>query len=139
MKIRLILVVAVVVVLMTGPVFAQVTIIANQSVPESIVSQSELEEIFLGKRVKWSNNSRIDVVLTHESRLHESFLKEYVGRTPSQFEMYWRKMLFTGQGKLPVTLQTEQDVIDYIANTPGAVGYISSQPASSKIKTLTVR
>jgi len=136
---KYLILVCTVVLLMAGPLFAQVMIIANQSVPDSVISQGELEEIFLGKRVKWSNNTRIDVVLTQDTGLHESFLKQYVGRTPSQFEYYWRKMLFTGQGRLPVTLKSEQDVINYVAKTPGAVGYIRSHPESEDIKILTVK
>ena len=139
MKTRIVLVFTVVALLLTGPLFAQVTIIANHSVPETTISQNELGEIFLGKRVKWSNNSRIDIVVSQAQDLHASFLKEYVGRSPSQFEIYWRKMLFTGQAQMPVSFKTDQDVINYVANTPGAIGYVSSQPASSDIKIISVR
>ena len=138
MKTRTITLFAVMAVLMAGPVFADVTIIANPDVPADTISQTNLKNIFLGNRVKWSNGDRIDFALCGNEALHQSFLRTYVGRTSSQFQMHWRNMVFTGKGRMPQTLNSEQAVIDYVANTAGAVGYVSTPPASADVKTLTV-
>ncbi len=42
--------------------YAEVLIIANKDVPETALSQQEIQEIFLGKRVQRSDNSRIRFV-----------------------------------------------------------------------------
>lgn len=139
MKTRTVFYIALAMLLAAGPIFAGVTIIANPSVPGTTISENDLKEIFLGKRVKWSDNSRINFVLSKDYGTHESFLKNYVGRSTSQFDMHWRNMIFTGQGRAPTKLSSDQDVINFVASTPGAVGYVSSQPGSGNIKTLTVR
>ncbi|MDY6824114.1 MAG: hypothetical protein SWH68_10035 [Thermodesulfobacteriota bacterium] len=138
MKTRTITLFAVMAILMAGPVFADVTIIANPDVPTDTISQTDLKNIFLGNRVKWSNGDRIYFTLSGNSDTHQSFLKTYVGRTPSQFQMHWRNMVFTGKGQMPTTLDSEQAVIDYVANTKGAVGYVTTPPVSGDVKTLTV-
>jgi ABC-type phosphate transport system substrate-binding protein len=138
MKARIVMIM-VLAMLMAGPVFAEMTIIANPLVPDTIISGNDLKEIFLGKRVKWSDNSRIVFVLSEDANAHKAFLDQYVGRSPSQFDMHWRNMLFTGQAQLPMTLKSEQEIIDFVSKTPGALGYVGSPPASNTVKQLTIK
>lgn len=138
MKMRIVFLLLMATALITGPALAGVTVIANPSVLTDSISKNDLKEIFLGKQVKWPDNSRIKFVLSGDYDIHITFLKQYVGRSPTQFEMYWRNQVFTGQGQTPVKLRSDRDIINFVASTPGAVGYVSSQPESSAIKKLTV-
>ncbi|MDY6904927.1 MAG: hypothetical protein SWH61_09590 [Thermodesulfobacteriota bacterium] len=138
MKTRFIRLFAVLALLMAGPVFADVTIIANSGVPADTISKMHLEEIYLGKRNKWPDNSPIRYILTGDSVVHQAFLRIYLHRSPTQFEMHWRNMIFTGQGIKPLSLPSDQAVIDYVAATPGAVGYVSAPPDAANVKTITV-
>lgn len=138
MKTRTITLFAVVAILLAGPVFAEVTIIANQNVATDTISQDHLKHIFLGNRVKWQDGERIHFVLSGDSSTHQAFLRSYVGRSSSQFQMHWRNMVFTGKGRMPRTLENNQAVIDFVANTEGAVGYVTSPPESNSVKVLMV-
>jgi ABC-type phosphate transport system substrate-binding protein len=139
MRTRVIIFCAAALLLMTGSINAEMTIIANPDVPGMSLSASEVKEIFLGKRLKWPDNSRVNIVLSGDAGLHEAFLKNYIGRSPTQFEMHWRNMLFTGQAQIPVALKADQEIINFVANTPGGVGYVSSRPESNNIKVLSIK
>jgi hypothetical protein len=39
---------------------------------------------------------------------------------------YWRKMIFTGKGVMPISFDQETEAIDYIGRTEGAIGYVAS-------------
>ncbi len=128
----------IIVLLLTGPAYADVVIIANKNIAETTLSKANMTEIYLGKRVKWGDNSRIKIAISGDKELHKDFLKACVGRSASQFKMHWRNMAFTGQGKLPKALGSDQEVIDLVSSTSGAMGYVSKQPESADVKTITI-
>ncbi|MFH2066124.1 MAG: substrate-binding domain-containing protein [Pseudomonadota bacterium] len=119
------------------PTFAKVLIIANNSVPQESLNKEELQNIFLGKMAKWSDNTSIYFV-TSETDAHEDFLKMYINRSSSQFRNYWRKMVFTGKGQKPKAFKTDEELIQFVSETSGAIGYVGSDAALTNVKTITV-
>jgi ABC-type phosphate transport system substrate-binding protein len=117
---------------------AEVIIIANASVNIDGITKDKLKAIFTGQQVTWSDGKSIKPVLLSDGDLHKEFVRGYVGKTTNQFQNYWRKMIFTGQGIQPRAFASEQDVVDYVAETQGAIGYISSSNKAAKTKTLSV-
>jgi ABC-type phosphate transport system substrate-binding protein len=95
-------------------------------VPENTLTRNDIQEIFLGKRVQWSDHSKI-YAATVKDEVHKMFLKEYLNRTETKWRAYWKRMVFTGRGVPPRSLATEAELIAYIAETKGAVGYISHE------------
>jgi hypothetical protein len=67
---------------------------------------------------------------------HEVFLKNYVGEGPEEFRAQWRKVVFTGQGAMPKAFDSESALIEYVAATPGAVGYASRISSQDNVKLL---
>ncbi len=117
---------------------AEVMIIANESVPVSSVSKEELEKIYTGKQVVWRNGQSIKPALLEDGQVHKQFVTEFIGKTTNQFVTYWRRMVFTGQGIQPRTFDSVEKLIGYVAETPGAVGYIATSDTSPNTKTLSV-
>ncbi|MCP4348533.1 MAG: hypothetical protein GY795_23875 [Desulfobacterales bacterium] len=129
-----------------GDFFAQnafasddVIIICNKNVCDETLSRKDIKNIFLGRKTEWSNKQKIIFVTLKNKEVHKVFLKEYVGKTPFQYTNYWKKQLFTGKGKPPKSFNTEESLMDYIANTDGAIGYLSSAPEKSKVKIISVQ
>jgi hypothetical protein len=52
-------------------------------------------------------------------------LKNHVREDPDEFRAQWRKAVFTGQGAMPKTFDSEAALLQYVAVTPGALGYVS--------------
>jgi len=108
----------------------QAVIITNLNVKENKLTKKEVENIFLGKQTKWENGKKITFFTLKSSNTHKAFLKEYIGKTSSQYKTFWKKQIFTGKGKAPKSFTSEKDLINYISSTKGAVGYISNKTAS---------
>jgi hypothetical protein len=70
--------------------------------------------------------------------VHEVFLKNHVGESPDEFRARWRKAVFTGQGAMPKAFDSEAALIEYVAATPGALGYVSHVSPRDDIKCLGV-
>jgi len=115
-----------------------IMIIGNKDVPVSELSINEIRSIFLGEKVKWSNDQAIIFVIL-KTDLHDAFLKEYVGNTASQYRNYWRKMVFTGKSKSPKSFNTPEELIGYVSDTGGAIGYIPSEAYQDKVKNISVK
>lgn len=103
-----------------------IIVVANPSVPTDTLAQDEIQSIFLGEIVKWSNNQMITVVTLQDEEMHERFLEKYIRRTPFQFNNVWRRILFTGKGKPPEKMKSQEELLEYVAKTAGAIGYVSS-------------
>lgn len=114
-------------------------LICNPSVQESALSKQELKNIFLGKKTTWKDNSKAIFVIQKNAPVHKVFLKKYVDKTTSQFANYWKKRVFTGKGASPQSLPSDQEVIKFVSETSGAVGYVSSGVGLDNVKTIKVK
>jgi len=66
-------------------------------------------------------------------------LKTYVGKGDAAYRTGWRSLVFTGQGAMPKTFDSESAMVDYVAATPGAIGYVSKGTEHEKVKTLAIK
>ena len=99
---------------------------------------NDVQLVFLGKKTKWENGDKIYVVTLKNGALHEAFLKAYVNKTPARFSSYWKIAIVTGTGIPPKTFASEQELMGYVADKKGAVGYISSSTEPEGVKMLSI-
>lgn len=118
---------------------AEVTVIANSQVRDETLTQKELKMIYLGKKIKWGDGTKIVFVTQDENRVHQEFLDLYVGKTPSQFRYFWKKNLFSGSGMPPKNFDSQEALVRFVSSTKGAIGYIEGNPEAANIKTITIR
>jgi ABC-type phosphate transport system substrate-binding protein len=118
---------------------AQVVVIANLGIAITDVSKAELRDVFTGASSSLKGGVQVKPVLLREGAVNDDFLDLYVGKSDSAFRASWRSILFSGQGVLPKTLDSDAAVVEYVLRTPGAVGYIGSSSPHDGVKTLRVR
>lgn len=53
---------------------------------------------------------------------------------PHQLRRVWDRMIFSGMGSVPITLGSEEEMLDKIANTANSIGYISSESKNEKVR-----
>ena len=121
-----------------GGAHAQVIIITNKSVDETQLTKQDIQKIFLGKESQWPDNTKIHVVNLKNDDIHKAFLKEYIGRSATQYKNWWKKMLFTGKGDPPQEFDSVEELVEFVAKTKGAIGYIDTPPANENVKAITV-
>ncbi len=120
----------------------EVIVIANRDVEAKSFDANTLHRIYHGKKKQWEDRKKIIPVMLKEGSTHEIFIEQILGETVYKFITYWKQMVFTGRGLPPKALETEKEVVDYVALTSGAIGYISELPDSTlaavRLITLTV-
>jgi hypothetical protein len=118
---------------------ADIKVIANSSVGANSVSSDELKGVFLATKSSLSDGSHVEPVLLKGGAVHEAFLKDYVGKTDSALETYYRSLVFTGKGSMPKAFATDAEVVAYVEKTKGAIGYIASATSTTNAKVLEVK
>lgn len=114
-----------------------IVIIANKNVPDSSLSIEEVKRIFLAKKRLWRDGSKIEFVTLKGCVAHDVFLKSYLEKTPSQYDSYFKNLVFTGRGKALRTFSTEAELVKYVSGTDGAIGYVSSGTNTRSAKVIT--
>ena len=138
MKIRLMLYAMLMVMAPALCLAGDVIVIVNKSVSESSLDQKFIKSIYLGKKTSWNDGSNITFVVLNGD-VHDTFLKKYVGKKASQFNAFWKKQIFTGKGIPPKKLDSEKAMVEFVAQTPGAIGYVSANAKVANVKTITVK
>ena len=113
-----------------------VVLIANNGVGISQINNADLRAIFIGAKTRFADGSHAVPVTLKGGAIHEVFLRNHVGENPGEFRAQWRKEVFTGQGAMPKAFDSESALIEYVAATPGAVGYVSRISPQDKVKCL---
>jgi ABC-type phosphate transport system substrate-binding protein len=118
-------------------VFGEVVMVVNSGVVEESIDDKDIERIYLGKKTSWPDHSSIVPVMLKAGPVHQEFVEEIVGRSEHRFASYWRQMVFTGKGVPPRSFDTEDEVVGFVKETPGAVGYVSPSTDVTGVTVLT--
>jgi len=124
--------------LVRAQALAELVIVANPEVSADHLQQAELERIYLGKISRWHDGSTVVPAMLKAGPAHEEFVEDYVARPLHRFVTYWRQMVFTGKGVPPRSFDDEAALLDFVAATPGAVGYVRPGADTGAVKVLKV-
>ncbi len=106
-----------------------VEVVVNKSVPLSTFSPEELQAIFSMQKRHWPGQRQIKVfTLPDTSQAHKDFVKHDLRMYAHQIRRIWDRMIYSGSGIPPVELSSEEEMIEKIANTPDAIGYLTDKP-----------
>jgi ABC-type phosphate transport system substrate-binding protein len=110
-------------------------IVVNKTVPASNYSTEDVRAIFTMKKTAWPNRKPIRVyTLPDNNPLHKDFVKNKLRMFAHQIRRIWDRMTYSGTGIAPIELDSEQEMIDKIANTPDSIGYLNSTPDNENIR-----
>lgn len=126
--------------IITAPVFSEAFyIIANNDVPEDSISEQRLQDIFLGDIGNWPNGDRIVLAILRSGDANRAFLSRIIGRTAAQYNTYWKQIVFTGRGTAPNEFNSDSDIINFVSNNRGAIGFTASEPPDDdRVKVITI-
>ena len=115
-----------------------IKVIANSSVRADTISEAELKRVFLEERISLPDGTHVEPVLMKEGAVEKAFLQKYLGVTEDDLQIYYRTLLFTGRGSIPKILESDAEVVAYVARTRGAIGYVSASASAVGVKTLAI-
>jgi ABC-type phosphate transport system substrate-binding protein len=114
-------------------------LVGNKSVVDSM-KKEEIKQIFLGKKTRWEDDTKITFAVFSDKSACNLFLKDYIGKTYSQYRNYWKKQVFTGKGRMPMTFKNAEELVNFISITEGAISFVRAQDidTTETVKIITV-
>ncbi|UCC41012.1 MAG: hypothetical protein JSV96_06155 [Candidatus Aminicenantes bacterium] len=131
--------------LMVSPMTAQelpFKVIVNASNPISSMTKSQVSNLFLKKVIEWENGLKVlPVDLVERFTVRQRFTNEIHGRKIRAVKAYWNKQKFSGRNLPPPEKASYEEVLKYVEENVGAIGYIpvSIQIEGYKVKVLTIK
>lgn len=116
-----------------------VAFVVNPQGADASITVDDLKAVLLGNKIKWNGGGVIKLAVLTSGPAHEKVMQDYAQRSADQFDKYWKKLVFTGKGVMPQQAADEAALLDYVAKTPGAIGYVSAAAASGQVKVLSVQ
>lgn len=117
---------------------AEETVLVNGALALSGLSDDDFKDYYLGKKASWPDGSKVVVVVLKEGASNENLMKK-LGKSTSQFSTGWKKLVFTGKGSMPEQVNSEDELVAFVAKTPGAIGYADGGKAKDGVKAIPVK
>lgn len=113
---------------------AQVAVIAHPSVPAEQLDVATLLDYYSGDIKEWPNGQKVIVYdLKNPKTIKDTFYK-YLGKSSSRMKSIWMKKMLAGEGVPPQALDDEEKMLQMVAETPGAIGFISTEKVKNIVK-----
>ena len=111
-------------------------IVSETTSSKDALSTAELASMYRRKKLFWANGTPIvplNLPVTHT--LRRSFSHTVLGEMPEEMDAYWNAQYFHGISP-PYVLASEEAVVEFVATTSGAIGYVNATAINSHVHVL---
>jgi ABC-type phosphate transport system substrate-binding protein len=117
----------------TSPVAAadDFVVIVHPSVAGAQMRRSALADVFLRKALRWGGGKpAVPVDQSGTSAVRKAFSDSVLGMPAAAAVQYWQRQMFAGSALRPPAVKaSDAEVIAFVSQTEGAVGYVSKTAA----------
>jgi ABC-type phosphate transport system substrate-binding protein len=112
-------------------------VIAHPTRAEQRVTRDFVADAFLKNITRWPGDQAIRPVDQRpDAHVRRRFSESLLRRSVQAVKTYWQQRIFSGRGVPPPELESDEVVVRYVENTPGAIGYVSAGAALGKTRAL---
>lgn len=110
-------------------VWGELIIVGNKTGQSQLKAQ-EARNIFRAKTTTWPNRLSVSIALpSPQSATAEPVARLIYGTKLAAVQKFWLLQVFQGRANPPNFFDTDQELIQFLQKTPGAIGAISSSTA----------
>jgi len=118
----------------------KLSVIVNPSNPITEISFSDLVAIYKGKKTLFEGNGAImPIDYGDNSPCKKKFYRLFLHRDIEKMKRYWVRMIFSGNGSPPAMMKNSSQVLDFIANNTGGIGYLPREMLGDRVKEIDVK
>lgn len=100
-------------------------IVVNEANPSPGLKRAEIADLFLRKASKWADGTAAAPVdLPDDSPVRGAFSRSVLGRDAAAVASYWQQQIFSGGAVPPPQKRNSRDVLAFVRENRGAIGYI---------------
>ncbi len=126
-----------------GPVGAEDSgaykVIVNPANATAQLSRLKLGEVFLRKMPRWADGVPVaPMEPSGKSPVRARFTLETYGKPVIAISAYWQQMIFSGKGVPPPERSNDADIVTFVRETPGGIGYVGAGADLTGVKVLAI-
>ena len=112
--------------LFVGSASAQtgIVVVGNLAEADAQLERHEVRNLYMGS-LRRANMQPVALSPEHPSRV--VFNTQVIGLTEQRIQAFWAQMRFSGRGRPPREFSSTQALVNFLLETPGAVGYLSTE------------
>ena len=115
-------------------------VIVNPKNPVASVERAELARLFMKKVAAWPDGTPVVAVDRERTApVRGAFSKDVHNKDADAIAAHWATLVYAGREFPPTVKQSDDAVLEFVRNTPGAVGYVSAATPLSGVKAISVR
>ncbi len=97
--------------------------------PSVTLTADEIHDVFIGDK-QFAGPQKL--ILTDNTSAQDDFLDKVVRLPPKRYYDLWVKKSFRDGLAIPMVKSSDAEVIAFVKNNPGAIGYVSVVPTGIK-------
>jgi ABC-type phosphate transport system substrate-binding protein len=112
----------------------RIDVVTGPTPPAITLDHATLRDIFL-KRIVIDNSGKalVPLNLAADDPLRVAFSRALMGKAPDSLQRFWNERYFQGVSP-PYVLSSQEAMLRFIAETPGAIGYVASCRADERVR-----
>ena len=115
-------------------------LIVHPGNPASTLERGFVRDAYLKQIISWPGGPVIRPVdLSGSFPARVKFAAEVLHKAPSQLRTYWSQRVFSGTGLPPPELESPAQVLSYVLENRGAIGYLPAGFAPGGAKVISLR
>lgn len=119
----------------TSALAEDIVVVVNQKNSVSKLSRDEVIDIYMGRnRQLPSGVTALPLDLPTTSPEREQFYFRLTGKSMSQINAYWARLILTGRASPPTLMHSQAEAMQMVTDNRSAVGYANRSSASSQAK-----
>ena len=95
--------------------------------------------MFMKQSTKWASGLAVEPVDQSPSAgVRERFSADVHGKAVGAVQSAWQRVIFSGRGVPPPEVASDEEVIAFVAEHPGGIGYVGEGAATDRVKVVDV-
>ena len=114
-------------------------VIVHPSNPMTQLTRLKIGEAFLKKTYRWPDGQvMVPVEPPGKSPVRQRFSLEVYGKQVLAISAYWQQQIFNGKGVPPPERATDAEIVTFVRETPGAIGYVWAGSDTTGVKVVAI-
>ncbi|THB65244.1 MAG: phosphate ABC transporter substrate-binding protein [Gammaproteobacteria bacterium] len=114
---------------------AEIAVVVHPSNTSADMSDNQVAQLFLAKKRSFPGGGKaIPISQAKGSPVRELFNKKVLKKSEGKLKAYWSKIVFTGKGSPPKTMENDAEVKKLVADNPNIIGYIDAKSVDDTVK-----
>ncbi len=116
-------------------------VIVHVDNPTPSMSRAEVSRLLLKKVSRWSFGTKPSAHPVDQAQgtaIREAFSLKIHKRKSSAVRSYWQQRIFSGRGVPPPEASSDAEVVEFVRDDLGGIGYVSKAAVLEGVKTLKV-